>query len=186
VSRRILKFDPPDRFLAGTTGEPGKRIFHLQAIGGGHATTVVVEKTQVAILARRIAEMLKDLGEGSALRIPASDSPLSLSQPKLTEPFEASFRVGTIALAWDPSVGRLILEFRDDMSEEEASDAPPPINDSPDGPDVLRVSLTVAAALNFAEQSLQLAAAGRPPCPNCGVPLEATGHRCARKAAYLN
>jgi len=89
-------------------------------------------------------------------------------------------------LAWDPSVSRLILEFRDDMSEEEASDAPPPINDAPDGPDVLRVSLTVAAALAFAEQSLQLAAAGRPPCPNCGVPLEATGHRCARKAAYLN
>ena len=187
MARKILTFDPPDRFIAGTLGEPGKRVFHLQASGGGRATTVVVEKTQVAILARRIAEMLKDLGEGSsALKIAAADSPLSLSQPRLTEPVDPAFRVGTIALAWDPSVSRLILEFRDDMSEEEASDAPPPINDAPDGPDVLRVSLTVAAALAFAEQSLQLAAAGRPPCPNCGVPLEATGHRCARKAAYLN
>ena len=187
MARKILAFDPPDRFIAGTIGEPGKRVFHLQAIGGGRAVTVIVEKTQVAVLARRIAEMLKDLGEGSsALRIQASDSPLALDQPQLSEPIDPAFRVGTIALAWDPSVDRLILEFRDDMNEEEASDAPPPINDAPDGPDVLRVSLTVSAALAFAEQSLHLAAAGRPPCPNCGVPLDATGHRCARKAAYLN
>jgi uncharacterized repeat protein (TIGR03847 family) len=89
-------------------------------------------------------------------------------------------------LAWDPSASRLILEFRDDMNEEDASDAPPPMNDAPVGPDVLRVSLSPAAALAFAERALQLAAAGRPPCPNCGAPLETTGHRCARKAAYLN
>ena len=79
-----------------------------------------------------------------------------------------------------------ILEFRDDMSDEEASEAPAPINDAPTGPDVLRVSLPVEAALRFAEQALQLAAAGRQPCPNCGAPLDPNGHTCARKAAFLN
>ena len=94
MARRILTFDPPDRFIAGTLGEPGKRVFHLQAIGGGRATTVVVEKTQVAILARRIAEMLKDLGEGSAaLKIPAADAPIALTQPRLSEPVDPAFRV---------------------------------------------------------------------------------------------
>ena len=74
----------------------------------------------------------------------------------------------------------------DTEGEEEASEAPAPINDAPIGPDVLRVSLPVDAALRFAEQALQLAAAGRQPCPNCGAPLDPNGHTCARKAAFLN
>jgi uncharacterized repeat protein (TIGR03847 family) len=185
MARRIIRFDPPDRFIAGAIGEPGQRIFHLQAIGGGAAATVVVEKSQVAVLARRIVEMLRDLSEGGSVRLPSAPLPLPRTLPKLAEPFTAEFRVGTIALAWDPSLARLILEFRDDMSIEETS-APPPINDAPEGPDVLRVSLTVASALEFAENALQLAAAGRPICPNCGAPLDSRGHRCARKAALLN
>ena len=184
--RRILRFDAPDRFIAGAVGEPGQRVFHLQATEGGRVTAVIVEKSQVAILARRIAEMLKDLGEGADIGLPTAGSPLPATSPRLAEPLNAEFRVGTIALAWDPSLNRLILEFRDDMNEEDASDAPPPMSDGPDGPDVLRVSLGASAALTFAERALQLAAAGRPPCPSCGAPLDATGHRCARKAAYLN
>ena len=181
-----MRFDPPDRFIAGAIGEPGRRVFHLQAIGGGVSTTVIVEKSQVAILARRIAEMLKDLSEGGSVTLPSESPALRQRSPELAQPFDPAFRVGTIALAWDPSVKRLIVEFRDDMSEEEASEAPAPINDAPTGPDVLRVSLPVDAALRFAEQALQLAAAGRQPCPNCGAPLDPNGHTCARKAAFLN
>ena len=147
---------------------------------------MIVEKAQVAILARRIVEMLKDLSEGGSVKLPQDPPTLRRRNPELAEPVDPAFRVGTIALAWDPSVKRLIVEFRDDMSEEEASEAPAPINDAPTGPDVLRVSLPVDAALRFAEQALQLAAAGRQPCPNCGAPLDPNGHTCARKAAFLN
>ena len=35
MARRIIRFDPPDQFIAGAIGEPGQRVFHLQAIGGG-------------------------------------------------------------------------------------------------------------------------------------------------------
>jgi uncharacterized repeat protein (TIGR03847 family) len=66
MARRIIRFDPPDQFIAGAIGEPGQRVFHLQAIGGGIAATVVVEKSQIAVLARRIVEMLKDLSERTA------------------------------------------------------------------------------------------------------------------------
>jgi uncharacterized repeat protein (TIGR03847 family) len=180
-----MRFDPPDRFVTGAVGEPGRRVFHVQAIGGGVAATVTVEKLQVAILARRVIEMLKDLGAGGSIALPEDPTSLVRSAPELAEPFDSSFRVGTIALAWDPSVKRLIVEFRDDMSEEE-TEAPAPISDAPGGPDVLRVSLSVEMALRFAEQALQLVAAGRQPCPNCGEPLDPNGHTCTRKAAYLN
>ena len=39
MARRIIRFDPPDQFIAGAIGEPGQRIFHLQAIGGGIAAS---------------------------------------------------------------------------------------------------------------------------------------------------
>ena len=136
-------------------------------------------------LFQRIAEMLKDLSEGGSVQLPGVALPLPRKLPALAEPLAPEFRVGTIALAWDPAPKRLILEFRDDMGIDDAG-APPPISDSPEGPDVLRVSLGVATALEFAENALQLAAAGRAICPNCGVPLDPRGHRCARKAALLN
>ena len=33
VPRQIFFFDPPDRFVAGTVGQPGDRTFYLQASG---------------------------------------------------------------------------------------------------------------------------------------------------------
>ena len=83
MSRRILRFDPPDRFIAGAIGEPGRRVFHLQAIGGGISAAVIVEKSQVAILARRIVEMLKDLSEGGSVQLPEESPPLRRRNPDL-------------------------------------------------------------------------------------------------------
>ena len=109
MARRIIRFDPPDQFIAGAIGEPGQRVFHLQAIGGGIAATVIVEKSQIAVLSRRIVEMLKDLSEGGSVQLPNAPLPLPRKLPALAEPFTAEFRVGTIALAWDPLLTRLIL-----------------------------------------------------------------------------
>ena len=32
----VHRFDPPERFVAGTVGEPGQRTFFLQEIGRAH------------------------------------------------------------------------------------------------------------------------------------------------------
>jgi uncharacterized repeat protein (TIGR03847 family) len=51
VSRQVFLYDPPERFVAGTVGLPGRRTVFLQASAGGRTTTVALEKTQVAALA---------------------------------------------------------------------------------------------------------------------------------------
>ena len=43
-------FDPPERFVAGTVGEPGQRTFFLQARSGARMVSVALEKQQVAAL----------------------------------------------------------------------------------------------------------------------------------------
>ena len=47
MARRIIRFDPPDQFIAGAIGEPGQRLFHLQAIGGGIGVAQVEQRVVV-------------------------------------------------------------------------------------------------------------------------------------------
>ena len=74
-----------------------------------------------------------------------------------------------------------------DESEEDEEPATLEFDDSdPDGPDLVRVRLTPLAARAFVERSLRTVAAGRPPCPFCGLPLDPTGHICPRKNGYVH
>ena len=50
-----------------------------------------------------------------------------------------------------------------------------------DGPDLLRVRMTADAARLFVVRAARVVAAGRPPCPLCGAPLDPQGHICPRR-----
>ena len=57
----VFDYDPPERFVAGTVGEPGSRTFFLQARSGNRLTSVALEKQQVAFLAERLEELLDEV-----------------------------------------------------------------------------------------------------------------------------
>src|SRR5262252_3928974 len=84
----VYTYDTPERFVAGTVGQPGQRTFYLQASAAGRVTSVVVEKFQVSLLAERIDELLDEVlssPEGApGATAPADDGPLDLP---LTEDF---------------------------------------------------------------------------------------------------
>jgi uncharacterized repeat protein (TIGR03847 family) len=171
VSRRLFLFDDPDRFVAGAVGEPGHRAFYLQARQRGAVVTVGLEKTQVDALARRIGELLVAVGEAGDL--PSRSAP---GAPE-TEPTTELFRVGLLALGWDPDAASLMVEARPINEENDYPEVP---DEDPDGPDLLRVRLSAGAARTFAMAAATLVASGRPACPFCGEPLEPTGHFCVR------
>jgi uncharacterized repeat protein (TIGR03847 family) len=179
----VFSYDPPDRFVAGTVGQPGERTFYLQASEGARITSVALEKVQVSRLAERLDELLDEelrrssaepSGPAAAAAAQADDDPLDL--PLLEE-----FRVGVIALAWDRDDQRVVIEAQ----EETDSPVEPLADDVPeDGPGVLRVRLTAAAARAFSRRALQLVGQGRAPCPLCGLPLDAAGHICPRQNGH--
>src|SRR3954466_13926471 len=72
VPRQVFSFDPPDRFVAGTVGQPGERSFSLQASAGGRVTSVALEKLQAAALAERLGELLGEVRRqlGDQVEIP--------------------------------------------------------------------------------------------------------------------
>ena len=57
----VFYYDPPDRFVAGSVGQPGDRTFYLQATSAGRVTSVALEKFQVSLLAERLDELLDEV-----------------------------------------------------------------------------------------------------------------------------
>lgn len=52
---------------------------------------------------------------------------------------------------------------------------------------VFQVALTTAATRSFVERAMRVVGSGRPPCPLCGNPLDASGHICPRgNGHYVN
>jgi uncharacterized repeat protein (TIGR03847 family) len=203
VPAQVFEYDPPDRFVAGTVGEPGHRTFYLQASGGGRVTSVALEKQQVAALAERVDVILDEVlrrtgGAGAPAVAPAALA----DRAPLDAPVVEEFRAGTLALAWDSDAGVLVIEahavaLAEDGTEEDQvpSQAPgagaadpgaglPGVDEDPEPGDVLRVRLGPAQARAFAQRASAVVGAGRPPCPFCGLPLDATGHVCPRQNGY--
>jgi uncharacterized repeat protein (TIGR03847 family) len=207
MTRRAFLFETPDRFAAGTVGEPGDRTFFLQAREGTRIASVVLEKIQVAALAQRLGDLLLEL-DRRGVSVPTTLPAIAQDVAPLDEPIVELFRVGTLTIGWDPAHELVVLEAlamsdedeeadddedddaEDDIDDEDETvgdfDLSDLVGDGDDGPDLLRVRLTPAAAAGFVERATRVVAAGRPPCPLCGRPLDPQGHLCPRKNGYLN
>ena len=216
MPRRLFTFDPPDRFVTGTVGEPGNRTFFLQARRASQVVSVVLEKVQVAVLAERLGVLLDELEARGVT--PVSGSVLTDTAP-LDEPVLESFRATTLTLGWDGDAERILVEARaeaddvdeddDDDDEDEDDDEVIDLSevegiagstagellaafegideDEDDGPDTLRVRMTAEAARGFVNRAIEVVAAGRLPCPLCGQPLDPQGHICPRRNGhYVN
>jgi uncharacterized repeat protein (TIGR03847 family) len=188
----VFLYEKPDRFVAGTVGQPGQRTFFLQASAGGRTTSVTLEKTQVEALAERIDELLDEVVRrtGGSAPVPAVAPAEMLDTAPLETPVEEEFRVGTMALAWDGAEERMILEAQALVEIEADSDDDLEaaeemlLQDDENGPPLLRVRLTGAQARSFAKRALDVVSAGRPPCPLCSLPLDPEGHVCPRQNGY--
>jgi uncharacterized repeat protein (TIGR03847 family) len=174
----VFDYDPPERFVAGTVGEPGERTFYLQASAGSRVTSVALEKQQVAVLAERVDELLDEVVRrtGGAAPVPAVTQVDLADTAPLAVPIEEDFRVGTMSLTWDGELERVVIECLE-VGQEATPEGD--LTPSPDAM-MMRVSLTGAAARAFVKRAAAVVAAGRPPCPFCGNPLDAEGHICPR------
>jgi uncharacterized repeat protein (TIGR03847 family) len=113
----MFYFDPPDRFVAGTIGEPGQRTFFLQAKKASQVVSVVLEKVQVAVLAERLDQLLDELESRGVTETVVVDGPPDTAP--LDEPLVEAFRATTLTLGWDPDTERVLVEARADPIEIE-------------------------------------------------------------------
>ena len=160
------EFDEVDAFAVGAVGEPGQRVFYVQARRGSLQIDVRCEKQQVAAMSEYLRRVLSDLPETAPAEVDASFS----------EPGEASFVLGPVGLGYDRENDRVLVQLEEilagddeDRDDEESLDR-----------GHLRVFLTREQALAWCVAGDEVVAAGRPPCPWCDGPIDAAGHACPR------
>ena len=194
----VHRYDSPDRFVAGTVGQPGERTFFLQAREGNRITSVVVEKQQVSVLAEHLDKVLDEVLRRSG---PAADVPPAQEKPSDFDPLDApiteEFRVGTMTIAWDAEINKIVIELfsnvdDDDETEDLGDDLDLPAAaaaaleaaEEVDADEVFVVKISAAYARDFVARAQALVSAGRPPCPFCLQPLDPAGHICPRANGY--
>jgi uncharacterized repeat protein (TIGR03847 family) len=186
----VHRYDAPDRFVAGTVGQPGERAFFLQAREGNRITSVACEKQQLSVLAEHLDRVLDEVLRRSAGEV---DVPPASSKARDTDPLDApiteEFRVGTMTIAWDPSIDRIVIELFSnvDVDEESNRATAAPSAEEPDEIDadeVFVVKITASYARDFVARAQALVAAGRPSCPFCLQPVDPHGHICPRANGY--
>lgn len=182
MARVIHVFHQPDRFVAGTVGEPGDRIFYLQASEEPRLISVTLEKQQLAVLSERLASLLEEITTRFGTEVPAAAPAELVDNEPLAVPVEEEFRVGTMGLGWDAESSSVVVELLA-VTEGEV-DETVVLDDTEEGPDAVRVFLTPAHARAFTERAERVVNAGRKPCPLCGEPLDPDGHICPRQNGY--
>ena len=172
--------------------------FFLQARMESAQLTVLVEKEQVALLATEAVAFLdriaEDYPEGPS-DVPAPVVP----QAGLREPTVPLFRARLIGLGFDPEREMVLIELRERSSEDEeevklwrprpkrtpcpSPDAGTAVADPTDEDEegyVARIYATRGQVRAMAAKGAEAAAAGRPLCPLCDMPMDPAGHRCPR------
>ena len=183
----IHRFDPPERFVAGTVGPPGQRTFFLQARSGARVTSVALEKQQVSVLAERIDELLDELlasveGDSS---IPALPPAALEDNDPLEQPIVEEFRAGTMTLSWDSKDERVVVEVFPFTEEAVVEPGTPEEEiEEPEPEEVLVVRLPAGLARAFTKRAQVVVDAGRAPCAFCGGPLAPSRHLCPRANGF--
>lgn len=164
----MLELDPVDRITVGAVGEPGQRVFYLQARREDQLVTLIVEKQQVQLLAATVVDILSRLGK-EVEETPEIDM-------ELEEPILPEWRAGRLAIGYEEDRDLVLLEVEEggpageeeEEEEEEASEEAQQI----------RLWATREQMLALARHGAAVAAAGRPQCQYCGNPVDPEGHTC--------
>jgi uncharacterized repeat protein (TIGR03847 family) len=159
-----------DRITADAIGEPGSRVFYIQARAGSELVTVIVEKEQVQLLAATVLELL----ESTSTEEDPSEADMGLE-----EPLDARWRAGRLSLAFDEDRDLFLLEVQEFRPEaEEADPEDPRTMLSEEEPETIRLWASAAQMLALSRYGATVAARGRPACQFCGNPMDPEGHVC--------
>jgi uncharacterized repeat protein (TIGR03847 family) len=146
-----------DHLTAGAIGPPGQRVFYLQARHGEQVVSLRLEKTQVAALVAYLAGMLADMPPPAEIPTTGMD---------LIEPVVAEWVVGSLGVTYDEEADRVVI-MAEELVEEGAEGGR------------VRITATREQIAALSVHGAEAVAAGRPPCPLCGQPLD-EAHTCPR------
>jgi uncharacterized repeat protein (TIGR03847 family) len=165
--------DPCDHITADAIGQPGNRVFYIQAFQAERSVVVIIEKIQLQSLAVGIEQFLGQLATQNPNLAEASAQYYE-DHMRIHPPVEPLFRVGEIGLGYDRVRDRLILITHEVIME----------GDDPEEASTIRFWCTRDQARALARWGQEVVKQGRPICAQCGQPMEPEGHFCPKKNGH--
>ena len=168
----VFDLNPVDWITTDAIGEPGQRVFYIQARKEHRLVTVICEKGHVAALAAATEQVLLSLVDGDADEVVDPD-PVIDGGMDVEYPLDPAFRAGEVNLGYDRVSGKLVVIAYELMDEEDNAK-----------PSVARFWATLEQMRAFGMHGQKVVAAGRPRCAMCGEPIEPEGHFCPRRNGH--
>jgi uncharacterized repeat protein (TIGR03847 family) len=181
----VYKHENVYRAVIGTVGVPGERQFFLQISSPLGTTCVAIEKSQAMALSERIRIMIRELRRNQLASLDELNIVPERDEAPLEFPITEDFRAGVIGISWEQESQRILVETQaigdETLTELLSEDEAILIEDAPD---LLAFSLRIHQARSFCDRTDAVVAAGRQPCPFCGLPIDPAGHLCPRANGY--
>ncbi len=158
---------------ADAIGQPGKRIFYIQGWQGTRTVTLIVEKIQLQSLAIGLEQFLAEIHQKFP-NLPEALSHFEEEKMRIHPPVDPLFRVGELGLGYDAERDLVVLVARELLGEDQnAEDAR-----------IVRFWCTRVQIRAMCHWGMEVAARGRPVCPQCGEPMDPEGHFCPKKNGH--
>jgi uncharacterized repeat protein (TIGR03847 family) len=162
------EFGPLSHISAEAIGQPGQRRFRIRAVSEeGDSASLWLEKEQLSALGEAIENVLKQEAY-TYRRLPLDDA-----EPDAVFPLsaEVDFQLVQLSMGVNQESQRIVLIGADS---------------GPDDPDTLsvRMEFDYRRGYELRRQIADVVAAGRPPCPLCGAPMDPAGHVCPRSNGH--
>jgi uncharacterized repeat protein (TIGR03847 family) len=174
MPRIEMDVNPVIHITTDAIGQPGQRVFYIQAQSADNTITVIVEKVQIQTLALGVEDFLTEVAQrypDLAQVSPDYDETSMHIQP----PVDPLFRVGELGLAYDADSDMAVLVVREIINAE---------NQTQEDASVIRFWCTRAQLSAMGRWGLEVSGRGRPVCPLCGQPIEASGHFCPKRNGH--
>ena len=168
-----IDLDPVTHLTTDAIGKPGQRVFYIQGWQDDQIVSILVEKVQIQTLSIGVEQFFREI-ETRYPNLPKASSEYVESTMHILPPVDPLFRVGELSLDYDSERDKACLIAREITTtpdtEEEGS--------------VVRFWCTRSQLFAMCAWGIEVANRGRSICPQCGEPMEPTGHFCPKKNGH--
>jgi len=170
MPRIELELNPVDHITTDALGPKGERVFYIQGTKDTQVVTLIVEKFQIQSLAIGVEQFLAEISERFP-DIPDASPDFDEKFMRIYPPVDPLFRLADIGLGYNAEEDLVVMVVHELVPEE----------DIDEDPGVVRMWCTRSQLRALGHWGIEIAARGRPICPQCGQPEEPEGHFCAKK-----
>ena len=168
-----IDIHPVTHITTDAIGQPGKRVFYVQAWQNERTFTLIVEKIQVQSMAIGFEEFLAEIHKQHP-NLPEASPDYVEERMRIHPPVDPLFRVGEVGMGYDAENDLVVLVMRELLPEDRG----------PEEASVVRFWCTRAQLRAMCRWGVEVASRGRPLCPQCGQPIDPDGHFCPKKNGH--